>query len=167
MLKTTCTWIGTRNVLPWMLHHLLLLSYHTLVFRFSFRFLILFLLHPNLSFWLSGPKRLFICSGTVVNSYDAANGQFFATILTSATLLRCPTTQDTVPEDIKVSYSYVGACYFIKLTLYILHVKTNVVWIHHLLDLCLYQICEDPNPINRFGSGSGPRCHPYLKRPSS
>lgn len=48
-----------------------------------------------------GPQRLFICSGTILNSYGA-NGEFFATILTSATLLRCPTTEDSVADDIKV-----------------------------------------------------------------
>ncbi|XP_045802056.1 serine protease Do-like HtrB isoform X2 [Trifolium pratense] len=49
----------------------------------------------------TGPQRLFICSGTIVNSYGA-NGHFFATILTSATLLRCPTTEDSMADDIKV-----------------------------------------------------------------
>ncbi|GAU25375.1 hypothetical protein TSUD_70280, partial [Trifolium subterraneum] len=49
----------------------------------------------------TGPQRLFICSGTIVNSYGA-NGNFFGTILTSATLLRCPTTEDSVADDIKV-----------------------------------------------------------------
>ncbi|XP_057248098.1 uncharacterized protein LOC104903493 [Beta vulgaris subsp. vulgaris] len=48
-----------------------------------------------------GAQRLFICSGTIVNSY-AADGEFFSTILTSATLIRCPTRQDVVPDDIKV-----------------------------------------------------------------
>ncbi|KAL6538057.1 hypothetical protein OROGR_012045 [Orobanche gracilis] len=48
-----------------------------------------------------GSQRLFICSGTIVNSYGA-NGEFFGTILTSATLLRCPTTEDSVADDIKV-----------------------------------------------------------------
>ncbi|KAL6561196.1 hypothetical protein OROMI_016797 [Orobanche minor] len=48
-----------------------------------------------------GCQRLFICSGTIVNSYGA-NGEFFGTILTSATLLRCPTTEDSVADDIKV-----------------------------------------------------------------
>ncbi|KAK1352279.1 PDZ domain-containing protein [Heracleum sosnowskyi] len=49
----------------------------------------------------TGPQRLFICSGTIVNSYGA-NGEFFGTILTSATLLRSPTSEDSVADDIKV-----------------------------------------------------------------
>ncbi|KAK1352273.1 PDZ domain-containing protein [Heracleum sosnowskyi] len=49
----------------------------------------------------TGPQRLFICSGTIVNSYGA-NGEIFGTILTSATLLRCPKTEDSVADDIKV-----------------------------------------------------------------
>ncbi|KAL6538101.1 hypothetical protein OROGR_012089 [Orobanche gracilis] len=48
-----------------------------------------------------GCQWLFICSGTIVNSCGA-NGEFFYTILTSATLLRCPTTEDSVADDIKV-----------------------------------------------------------------
>ncbi|KAL6538176.1 hypothetical protein OROGR_012164 [Orobanche gracilis] len=47
-----------------------------------------------------GCQRLFICSGTIVNSYGA-NGEFFGIILTSATLLRCPTTEDSLADDIK------------------------------------------------------------------
>ncbi|XP_074344594.1 putative protease Do-like 14 [Apium graveolens] len=50
----------------------------------------------------SGPQRLFICSGTIVDSY-AADAGFSATILTSATLLRCPKAEDDLADDLKVN----------------------------------------------------------------
>lgn len=50
MLKTTSSWIGTQNVLPWMLHHLLLLLHHTPVPHYV---MLLFLqIHHHYIFYL-------------------------------------------------------------------------------------------------------------------
>ncbi|WOG82752.1 hypothetical protein DCAR_0101920 [Daucus carota subsp. sativus] len=55
----------------------------------------------------TGSQRLFICSGTIISSY-AADGGFLGTILTSASLLRSPTIQDSVADDIKVDVYLLG-----------------------------------------------------------
>lgn len=49
----------------------------------------------------TGAQRLFICSGTVVHSYGV-DGEYFSTVLTSATLIRCPKKEDAIADDIKV-----------------------------------------------------------------
>ncbi|XP_021723761.1 uncharacterized protein LOC110691150 isoform X2 [Chenopodium quinoa] len=75
MLRTTCTWIVKQSVLLWWHLHLLFASHDA--------------------------QRLFICSGTIVHSYGV-DGEYFSTVLTSATLIRCPKKEDAIADDIKM-----------------------------------------------------------------
>ena len=78
---------------------------------------------PSDCCWISGSQRLFICSGTIISSY-AADGGFLGTILTSASLLRSPTIQDSVADDIKVensiSFLLILLVFFFVLNVYLL-----------------------------------------------